>query len=316
MLYLTDDQVASLVSMPEVIDELERAFLALASDQAAVQPRQRVRIPGGLMNAMNGGWSQAGFGTKLYTGTRSGGSTVFLLFDPNNGGLIALMEARRLGQLRTGAASGLATKLLANPDASSVAVIGSGFQARTQLAAVCAARPIQHAWCYSRDAQRRAQFASELTAALGIPVEPSSDANAAVEVADIVITITSSAEPVFDGHALQPGTHINAAGINDPAKREIDAETVRRSSLVVVDLKNQAQIESGDLIAAARDGAFQWDAAVELAQLVAGKSTGRTAASDITLFESQGIALEDVAIAGLVYRHALERGAGKHITLS
>lgn len=313
MRYLTEDQVGRLLPVGDAIVALEEAFRALGGGAAHVRPRQRVHLPDSVLQVMPAGLTTAsatGMGLKAYVSGRGGTRFVFLLFAPDDGRLIALMEANRLGQIRTGAASGLATKYMAREDAQTVGIFGSGWQARSQLAAVCAVRPIQQARCFSRDAGRSEQYAREMSALLGIAVTPVAQPTAVLDGADIVITITSARDPVFDGAWLAPGTHVNAAGVNQAAKREIDSTAVQRAGLVVVDLLEQARTECGDLIAAEQSGAFRWEQAVELTAVVSGTLPGRSSRDEITIFESQGIALEDVAAGMLVYRRALEQGVG------
>lgn len=316
MRYLTEEQVAGLLPIGDAVDALEEAFRALAGGNAQVRPRQRVHLAGSVLQVMPAGLAtttDTGMGLKAYVIGRRGTRFVFMLFDPEDGRLLALMEANRLGQIRTGAASGLATKHMARADAQTVGIVGTGWQARSQLAAVSAVRPIRQARCYGRDMGRREQFAQEMSAQLGIPVLAAPDPRTAVEGADIVVTITSAREPVFDGTWLAPGTHINAAGINQATRREIDETTVQRAGIIAVDLLEQARSECGDLIAAEQAGAFRWEQATELASIVAGAVPARRDRDEITLFESQGIALEDVAVGALVYRRALERGIGTEL---
>ncbi len=308
--YLTEEQVGQLLPMADAINALEQAFRALAAGQAEVHPRQRVRQPNGVLQVMPAGLPGAGLGLKAYATCRGGTRFLFLLFDQDDGRPLALFEANRLGQIRTGAASGLATKYMARQEAGIVGIFGTGWQARSQLAAICAVRTVREVRCFGRDAARREQFARAMSSELGVAVRPQAEARDVVYGADVIITITSASEPVFDGAWLAPGTHVNAAGVNQAAKREIDARTVERAGTVVVDLLSQARIECGDLIAAERIGAFTWERAQELAPVVAGTSPGRQSDDEITLFESQGIALEDVAVGALVYRRAMEQGIG------
>ena len=221
--------------------------------------------------------------------------------------------SRAIGQIRTGAASGLATKYMANEDAATVAVIGSGFQARSQLEAVCAVREIKQARVYSRREERRQEFAQRSAERLGIEVAAVDSAQACVQGADVVITITSAREPVVLGEWLAPGTHVNAAGGNHWMRREIDEDAVLRSQVIVVDDLEQAKIECGDLIWPEARGSFKWDSARELRDVVAGLVEGRPSADAITLFESMGVALEDIAAAHLVYRKAKEQGLGQEL---
>jgi len=313
MRYLTEEQVAALLPIDDAVTALDEAFRALAGGTAQVRPRQRVFLPGSVLQVMPAGLTtstDAGLGLKAYAIGRGGVQFVFLLFDPDDGRLLALMQANRLGQIRTGAASGLATRYMARADAQTVGLFGTGWQARSQLAAICAVRPIRLARCYSRDAGRRERFAQEMSAELGIQVTAAPDPRTVVEGADVIITITSAREPVFDGAWLAPGSHVNAAGINQATRREIDDTTVQRAGIIAVDLLEQARSECGDLLAAERAGVFHWERATELAPIVAGSVTARHDRDEITLFESQGIALEDVAVGALVYRRAMEQGIG------
>jgi alanine dehydrogenase len=244
---------------------------------------------------------------------KASGTTRFhvLLYDGQDGRLLAVMEADKLGQLRTGAASGVATKYMAKPDAANVGIFGTGWQARTQLEAIRAVRPVKTAMVYGRDKDRRESFCKEMSQKLGIPVYPASKPEEAVREMELVITATTSREPVFKGEWLQRGTHINAVGANFPQRQELDLETIRRCACVVVDSMEQSQIESGDLARAAEQGVFFWEDARELGLVVVGDFPGREDASEITLFESHGIALEDVALAGRIYQAALEKKIGE-----
>ena len=191
-----------------------------------------------------------------------------------------------------------------------VGQLGTGYQGVTQLAAVATVREIREVRVFSRTAERRERFAAEMEAQLGLTVRAVDTAEAAVSGADIVNVITSSATPVLHGGWLAPGTHINAAGCNVISHREIDVETVRRADLVVADSVEQARREAGDLLPAVDQGVIAWQQVRELADIVAGNVVGRTTADEITLFESQGVAVEDVTAAAVVYRRAVERGFG------
>lgn len=315
-LFLTESEVASLVSVPELVDALEPAFRDKAAGLAANVPRGRAALPGGtVLHVMSAAWGPGGVtGLKAYTTSREGRRFVVLLYD-ERGRLVALLQADTLGQRRTGAATGLATRYLAREDARTVAVIGAGWQARTQLEAVCAVRPIQRAWVFSRTAERRERFAQEMSQHLGLPVLPVASAEEAVRAADVVCTITTARDPVVLGRWLPPGVHVNAAGSNWAHRRELDAEAVARAHRVVVDDLPQARVECGDLIQAAAEGVFEWERAAELGDVVAGKVQGRASPQELTLFCSQGIALEDVVAARLVYERARARGVGRQLDL-
>ncbi len=315
-LFLTESEVASLVSVAELVDALEAAFRDKAEGQAVNVPRTRAALPSGtVLHVMSAAWAGGGvMGLKAYTTSREGGRFLVLLYD-QTGRLLALMQADTLGQRRTGAATGLATRVLSRPEARTVAVLGAGWQARTQLEAVCTVRPVQQAWVYSRTRERRERFAAEMRELLGVPISAVPSAEEAVREADVVCTITTSREPVLLGRWLRPGVHVNAAGSNWAHRRELDGDAVALAHRVVVDDLAQAQGECGDLIQAAREGRFQWDRAVELAEVVAGRAPGRTAPEEVTLFCSQGVALEDVVAARLVYERARARGVGRSLDL-
>ena len=278
--------------------------------------RQRLPLPQGTHQIM-GGTSESfeATGLKTYVGVAGGSGTrmVVLLFHTGSPEPVAMIAANALGQIRTGAASGVATRHMARPDASTAGIIGSGYQARTQLAAVCAARPIAQAWVCSRSSERREAFAAEMARELGIAVAATETAEAAVRDAAVVCVITNSREPVVDGNAFGAGVHINAAGSNSSARRELDETAVRRSDLVVVDDLPQAKVEAGDLIWAAERRAFRWEQAIELGDVVVGRVPGRPSAGAITLFESQGIGTEDVAAGMYVYQRAREQGLGREV---
>ena len=315
-LFLNEQEVAQLLPMDECIEALERAFAHAGAGQVDNKPRSRIRMPGGFfhfMAAADGG--QGVFGYKAYPSFAGpGGSKMMvMLYDYQSGQLLACMEAGRLGQIRTGAASGLATRYMARCAASTVAVIGSGFQARTQLEAVCAVREIKQARVFSRRQERREDFAKRSSERLGVEVQPVESAQECVEGADIVIAITSAREPVVLGDWLAPGAHVNAAGGNHWMRREIDEAAVLRSELIVVDDLEQARIECGDLMWLEARGTFRWDMAHELQDVVAGRIPGRLSQEGVTLFESMGVALEDIAAADLVYRKARQQGIGQEL---
>lgn len=310
VLYLREDDIDGLVSVADAVGALESAFGKLAAGDASVRPRQRVRAPGGLLHVMPAGIAGGNsLGLKVYSTFAGSGARFFImLFDARTGELRALMQADRLGQIRTGAASGLATKLMARSESSVLGLIGAGWQARTQLLAVCSVRPIRTVRLYCRDARHREAFCSEMRELVDAEIIPVSSARESVEGSDVVVTITSSAEPVLEGRWLSPGTHINAAGSNQAAKRELDDATMLRASRIVVDLREQATMECGDLIPLVNSGRLRWADVAELADVVSGAIPGRTNPEDITLFESQGIALEDMAVASLAYERAMSLG--------
>ncbi len=320
--YLTEDDVASLLDVPTAIELLDAACRKQVALEAQNAPRQRVGSnvlstspPKVIRMNLLGAALDGRVGHKCYPIGTNGATFWFTLFG-SEGEMLALIEADRLGQIRTGAASGLATRVMAREDARVAAIIGTGWQARTQLAAMCAVRPIERAHAWSRSAERVAEFCAEMSATLGIPVEAAATAEDAVRDADVIATMTNASEPVLRGAWLRAGAHVNAAGSNRATALEIDAEVVRRAAVVAVEDVAQAKVESGDLLAAEHDAqAWEWSRAVRLADIVAGKHAGRTAAGDVTLFESLGIGLWDIAAGSYVYDRAIEAGAGTDIAI-
>jgi len=282
-----------------------------------LHPRRRLKMPdNGMLHYMAAGDPIHGYiGMKIYVTVRGAARFVVPLIRSTTGEMAALIEADALGQIRTGAASGVATKYLANPEARSAGIIGTGYQARTQLEAVAAVRHLQQVRAYGRDPGRRAQFCSEMSARIGVPVEPANSCEEAVRGADIAITATSATQIVLEGAWLAPGMHINAMGANWPQKRELDAAAIDRSDVVTVDSIEQAKMEAGDLIQAFGNNVSRWETVHELSEIVAGKIAGRSSANQITLFKSNGIATWDLAAAVRVFDLAVARGVGQSIPL-
>jgi alanine dehydrogenase len=316
MLYLTEDEVDRLLPMEDAIREVEAALRDLGAGKAENRPRQRVRSGHAILNVMAASWPGRGYyGYKDYSVSREGARFWFHLFDGSTGAPVAVLQANRLGQRRTGAASGVATKLLARPDAAVVGLVGTGWQAESQLEAVCAVRPVTAVRCTSRDRARREAFARRMAKALDVDVVAVESGERAVRAADIVIAATGSSTPVVLGAWLEPGVHVNAMGANRIDARELDDEAIRRCTFVVTDSVEQARQEAGDLIQPARDGILTWNRVHEIAELVSGRVPGRQSPEERTLFKSLGIAIEDVAVAALVYERAKNQGIGKEIAL-
>jgi ornithine cyclodeaminase/alanine dehydrogenase-like protein (mu-crystallin family) len=311
-IFLREADVDNLLSVREAIRLVMEALADYALGEAQNQPRQRIRAPHGVLHVMPGGWSARGYvGFKAYTSFAGSTRFYFHLFDANSGEYLAVMEANRLGQIRTGAASGVATQFLARKDARTVGIVGTGWQAESQLEAVCSVRKFEQVICFSRDAERRERFAKEMAARLGIKMVPVDSPRAAVEASDVVIAITTAVQPVIQGEWLRRGAHVNAAGGNWTHRREVDGETVRRASAIFADSVEQAKLEAGDLSAAVSENLIGWHQVQELSALVGGRARGRVDDSEITLFKSCGIALEDVAVGSYVYARAREAGIGE-----
>jgi alanine dehydrogenase len=314
-LLLTDQDVDSLFSMEEAIPVVEDALRQQASGSAANCPRGHDIAGRGvyLAHMRAALYAQNVFGFKTYT--VASGSVRFLvyLYDAGTGALLSILEASRLGQLRTGAATGVSVKHIAREDASAVGILGSGYQAGTQLEAVCKARSIFSASVYSPNPEHRRAFAERTSQQLGIEIKAADSPAEVVKGADILVTITASQTPVFDGDWLRPGTHIAAAGGANEYVRELDDATIQRVDILVVDDKAQARIECGELKMPASRGLILWEQVRELWQVVGGVIPGRRGPQDITLFKSLGMALWDVAAAKAVYDKAVTQGVGVSI---
>jgi ornithine cyclodeaminase/alanine dehydrogenase-like protein (mu-crystallin family) len=312
--FLREADVRNLLTMDETIAALEAAFRDWAAGRASNQPRRRVTAGSGAVLAiMSAALSQRGLlGLKAYTSGKHGARFWVALFDAADGRPVAMLEADWLGRMRTGAASGLATKYLANPDAKVLAVIGAGTQALTQVLAIAAVRPLSEVRIFSRDPARRGALAQEVQRAIpgGIHVTQAQSARAAVETAQVITTITSAGRPVLFGSWLTPGQHLNVCGSNMPDRREVDAAAVARADLLVADDVEAARLEAGDLLLAEAEGTLTWPRVHSLREVVAG-GPGRQQGSDLTLFKSVGLAVEDIAAAAVVLARAEARGVGQ-----
>jgi len=316
-LLLTEADVRSLLTMPIALEIVEESLRQQGNGELVLHPRRRIKLPdNALLHYMAAADPVRGYiGMKLYTVAQGVARFVIPLFRSTTGEMAALIEADALGQLRTGAASGVATKYLANANARTACIIGTGYQARTQLEAVAAVRRLERVRAFGRDPERRAKFCSEMSKRIGVAVEPTNSDEEAVKGAEIIITATSATKVVLEGAWLAPGMHINAMGANWPQKRELDAAAVSRAHKIVVDSIEQSKMEAGDLIQAFGEDQSRWNAVQELSQIVAGKEPGRSTAEQITLFKSNGIATWDLAAAVRVYEMAVARNMGQPIPI-
>ncbi len=314
LLLLNEDEVRGLLTMEMALEGVEEGLRKLAIDEAMNLPRARTQTDHAMLHVMSASAKTLGImGYKAYTTGRRGANFQVGLFDGKTGAPTAILQADYLGQVRTGAASGIATKYLARPEAATVGIFGAGKQARTQLLAVCKVRSIKHIHVYSRTEATCRAFCDEMGPLCQCPVEPAIHAEAAARQKDIVITATSSREAVFAGDWLAEGTHLNVIGSNFIAKTEIDVRTVERARPVIVDSKDQALIEAGDLREALDRGVLHWKNVGELGKLIIGRCAGRTDPGQITLFKSLGLAIEDIATAAKVVAKATELKVGRWI---
>jgi len=316
-LHISEAEVRSVLTMTMAIEAVEEISRKQANGEVIVHPRRRFELPaGGFFHYMAAADFKAGYvAMKQYTFVRGKIRFLVPLYEVATGDLVALIEADYMGQIRTGAASGVATKYLARTDARVVAIVGTGGQARTQLEAVAEVRKLESARVYGRDHDRREKFAKEMNRRLGFPVIAAASAGEAVRGADIVCTATTASLPVVSGADLGTGVHINAIGANHAHKRELEDEAVASADLIVVDSVEQSRQEAGDLIIAFKDDEVCWTGVKKLSDVVAAKTAGRTSAGEITLFKSNGIASWDLAVAMKVYALARERGLGRRLPL-
>lgn len=296
--------------MDECVRLMQETFEALANGEALNQPRRRLFVPtGAVLHSMAGAVGPY-FGTKWYSvHLRHGAHFFFMLFDAATAQPLALMEANYLGQIRTGAASGYATHLLSRPDSAAIGVVGSGFQARSQVEAILEVRSIEKLFVYSRNEARREAFAEDVSRTFGLPATAMGSAEEAVSRADIVVTATHSKEPVIESEWIQDGTHINAMGSNNAQRRELPADLISRARWIAVDSIEQAKIEAGDLLLAWQEQDWQTERLKELKD-VAGLNRDE---NDITIFKSIGLGVEDVAAGAFVYEKAREAKMGKEV---
>jgi ornithine cyclodeaminase/alanine dehydrogenase-like protein (mu-crystallin family) len=316
-LHLNEADVRRLLTMPMAMEAVEEISRKQATGRAILHPRRRFELPsgGGFFHYMAAMDTEAGFiAMKQYTYVK--GTLRFLvpLYEIATGALLALIEADFLGQQRTGAASGVATKFLARKDARTAAIIGTGGQAKTQLEAIAAARKLESVRVYGRDPERRKAFCEEMSHRLGIPVRPADSGREAVRGADIINTATTSAKPVLDGVDIAEGAHINAIGANHAHKRELDDAAISRAEVIFVDSIVQSEQEAGDLIVPFQRQPQKWHLVKELHQLVDGQVSGRTSEKQITLFKSSGIATWDLAVAERIYSLAKQKNLGRELT--
>ncbi|MGL4461447.1 MAG: ornithine cyclodeaminase family protein [Planctomycetia bacterium] len=313
-LFLREDEIERLLTMQMAIDAVERIFHDLADGAAENIPRRRARSESAMLHLMGAASRRpARLVSKQYSTQPRGASFLVHLWHGGTGELLAVMEGDRLGALRTGAASAVATRLLARPESNTVGLLGTGKQARTQLEGVCHVCNIVEAYVYSPNAERRETFARIMSAELGVQVVPVNKPELAVADKDVVVTATDSRQPVLLGDWLAEGVHINAVGSNFLNKSELDAECLRRCDVLVVDDREAARLEAGDLHAALQEGVLDWSDVVDLAAVLSGRLHGRQSATDVTLFKSVGLAIEDLAVAATIYDEALRAGVGERL---
>jgi alanine dehydrogenase len=316
-LHINEEEVRQLLTMPMAIAAVEEVSRKQAEGSVIVHPRRRFELPQhNFFHYMAALDNADGYvGMKLYTYVKGKIRFLVPLYSVSNGDLLALIEADHMGRLRTGAASGVATKYLAQKFAKSAAIIGTGGQARTQLEAMHCVRMLSSVFVYGRDAERRKRFADEMAERLSVDVYPAESPADAVRNAEIICTATTASQPVIHAADLPAGVHLNAIGANHAHKQELDEAAVAKANVIFVDSLAQSQQEAGDLIIPFRRQPERWNNVHELSDLVAGKVPGRANDTQITLFKSNGIAAWDLAVAEKVHALAKQKGLGRELPL-
>jgi alanine dehydrogenase len=315
-LHINEAEVRAVLTMAMALEAVEQSLRKQSRAEVVVQPRRRFELPKGFYHYMAAADYAGGFvAEKQYTYVAGKIRFLVLLYEMATGDLLAQIEADYMGQLRTGAASGVATKFMSRRDARIAAIIGTGGQARTQLEAIAGVRKLELARAYGRDVSRREKFCSDMAERLTIPVYAASSAAQAIEGADIICTATTASHAVVTGSDITAGMHVNAIGVNHAHKQELDEAVVGRADIIAVDSVEQSRQEAGDLIMAFGQDESKWSSIKMLADIVDGKTPGRSNDTAVTLFKSNGIASWDLAVAVRVLALAREKGLGRKLPL-
>jgi len=315
-LLIREEEVRELVTMAEATDTVEEAFRQLGRGTAFNNPRSRIKLGGEILHVLPAALPEMdALGLKSYTAFRGGIRFVVLLYSAKTGELKALIQARRLGELRTAGVAAVAIKRMARAESAQGAVFGAGKVGRAMLEAMVNARDFRRIKVLNTQQERLPAYCAEMSALLDTEIVPAADAGDAVADADVVVTCTTAKDPVFDGKQLREGTTVVASGSNLLQKREIDSTVIRRAKRIVVESVDQAKLEAGDLFLPIDSGHLHWNQVHELSDLLLGHVPGREGAEEINLFKSVGLGLQDMALAAKVYEAATRAGAGTEIPL-
>jgi alanine dehydrogenase len=312
--------VEQLSPMPRLVEAIEQGLREQASGQVVLPSRLTMTLPDGgffrVMPTLMNGSGLMGF--KVFHGSaRIGVRYLIAIYEQKSGELLALLDGHYLTAARTGATAGVAAKFMSNPGACTVAVIGSGLEARTNLSAICAVRPVTSVTVFSPNPEHRTGFAARMSRELGVEVAVADTPEQCVKGAEIVVVATNSLgrtdNMAYQGEWMRPGVHVSSIGSTMPVQREIDHECFGRAARIAVDSLAQVEHESGDVITAIKQGTFSRDKAVELHEIVGGKAQGRSSADEITLFKSVGTAVQDVMAGFVVYEEAVRHKRGRDV---
>jgi len=310
-IFLRDSEVSESLTMNQMIEKIESMQSHYGEGEASNLPRRKIIASGGMLAVMGGGLFYEGvLGVKTYTVVKGQYSFQVSLYDAETGKLLCYTQANRLGQLRTGATTAVAAKYLTTKSNMTIGIIGTGYQAATQLEAVSKVRDIANILAFSRTESSRQQFAENMSTSLQIPVTSAKSAEETVKNSDLVICIAATMDPVINGDWISSGTTLVAAGPTTWRANEVDTLTIKRAHKIVVDSIEQAPIESGDLSSSVDQGIIQWSQLVELRHIVSGNQSGRDNNAQIIYAKLMGTGVADVAAAKLAYDTAKQLGIG------
>jgi len=313
---IQEEEVRELVTMAEAADTVEEAFRQFGEGKAFNNPRTRIKLGGEILHVLPAALPEMdALGLKSYTAFRGGIRFLVLLYSARTGELKALIQAQRLGELRTGGVASVALKHMARADSSQGALFGAGTMGRAMLEGMVNARAFRRIKVFDIARDRLAAYCAEMSKRLDTEIVPAEEASDAVRDADVIVTMTTAKDPVFDGKQLRDGTTVIAAGSNLLQKREIDSTVIRRAKRIVVEAVEQAQLEAGDLFVPIDSGHLHWNQVHELSDVLLGRVPGRESAEEINVFKSVGLGLQDVALAATVYAAATRAGIGMEIPL-
>lgn len=314
-IYIDEATASKILTMDDALNLVEESFTTYAQGKSFNMTRQRMRIRKGALHMLPGAVPYKNvIGFKAYTSFRAGLIFKVHLYDAENGSPLAIIDANEIGRLRTGAATGIATKYMAKKESNTAFIFGGGFQAEAQLEAVCKTSNIKKAFVTTRKIENAQAFADKMSKSLGIEITPTQNIENDLPQADIIITITTAVKPLFEHTMLNPnGVHINGAGSNALIRAEIPEKTIEAAEVLAVDSKDVAAIECGDILPSLEKGRLHWNEIVELGEITAGFRSGRVTENGITIFQSQGMGLQDIMCAEFIYKKALAEKLGKDL---
>lgn len=314
-IYIDEATASKILNMDNALNLVEESFTTYARGESFNMTRKRMRIRKGALHMLPGAVPYKNvIGFKAYTSFRAGLIFKVHLYDAENGNPLAIVDANEIGRLRTGAATGIATKYMAKKESNTAFIFGGGFQAEAQLEAVYKTSNIKKAFVTTRKIENAQAFADKMSKSLGIEIIPTQNIKNDLPQADIIITITTAVKPLFEHTMLNPnGVHINGAGSNALIRAEVPEKTIEAAEVLAVDSKDVAAIECGDILPSLEKGRLHWNEIVELGEITAGFRPGRVTENGITIFQSQGMGLQDIMCAEYIYRKAVAENLGKEL---